>query len=49
MFRLTFLAWLIPLFRLTVGVDDFVVSVDSVGRVDFIVSIDMFDLVDFIG
>ena len=34
------LVWLSPLFRLTVGVNYFIVSVASVGLVDFIASID---------
>jgi len=47
-FRLI-LVWLSPLFRLTVGVIYFIVSVASVGLVDFIASIDFDGVVDFIG
>ena len=44
----TDLAWLSPLFRLTVGVDDFIGYIDFVGVVDAIVSIHFVEVVDFI-
>jgi hypothetical protein len=43
------LAWLIPLFRFSVGVDDFIGWIDSVDLVDCIVSIAFVGVVDLIG